>query len=411
MKPVWDAQIDQLRSSLESWRANEQRFPTNFVTSQGVTLNTADVGLSLREMFQTLKLVNESEIVDPILLGIHQPGVLNQIPNLIQGIANLINNSIPQYLDQIVQHVWAIRSSLVWLIPPSIQQVGTDLIKDIDLESKLKELAETTQLLSESVAESISSTAQIESYHKRATEILEQIHTFERDVANAKANAEAHAISVATINNSISSELSKLTTNTEKQQILQIEIEKLKESALETLANASKIALSDSFSKRKIELSTQRRNWGIAFGIGIAALFLTSIFLIKGAFDIPPLVSKGEIDLAALLSRTAVIGPMVWFTWFSARQYGHLLRLIEDYAFKEASALAFIGYRDEMGEDIEMIKYLQESAIKNFASQPTRIFDGNDHSSPMHELIDKAMEKGSLDKVIELLKALPSLKK
>ena len=58
-----------------------------------------------------------------------------------------------------------------------------------------------------------------------------------------------------------------------------------------------------------------------------------------------------------------------------------------------------------------MIKLLRESAINNFGKQPTRIFDKLDPASPLHELLDKALEKGAVDKFVELIKALVPGKK
>jgi type I restriction-modification system DNA methylase subunit len=85
--------------------------------------------------------------------------------------------------------------------------------------------------------------------------------------------------------------------------------------------------------------------------------------------------------------------------------------LIEDYAFKEASALAFVGYKREMGEVEEMLKLLRETAFKNFGASPTRMLSKSEPSSPLHELVDKALEnQGIFDKLLQLFKALKSVK-
>ena len=136
-------------------------------------------------------------------------------------------------------------------------------------------------------------------------------------------------------------------------------------------------------------------------------LALCNFLTTTGAINLPPLIRVDEtIDSWSVLARILLTGPAVWFTWFVARQYSHTMRLIEDYAFKEASALAFVGYKREMGEDEDMIKLLRETAIKNFGASPTRMLSVSEPSSPMHELIDKAFQKGGLEKVIEVLKAI-----
>jgi hypothetical protein len=60
-----------------------------------------------------------------------------------------------------------------------------------------------------------------------------------------------------------------------------------------------------------------------------------------------------------------------------------------------------------MGDDSEMLKLLRESAIKNFSSSPTRMLSKSEPSSPLHELVDKALEnQGIFDKLLQLFKAL-----
>jgi hypothetical protein len=60
-----------------------------------------------------------------------------------------------------------------------------------------------------------------------------------------------------------------------------------------------------------------------------------------------------------------------------------------------------------MGEDEEMLKLLRETAIKNFGASPTRMLSKSDPSSPVHELVDKALEnQGVFEKLIQLFKAL-----
>ncbi|OYQ18563.1 hypothetical protein CHR90_09810 [Elstera cyanobacteriorum] len=66
----------------------------------------------------------------------------------------------------------------------------------------------------------------------------------------------------------------------------------------------------------------------------------------------------------------------------------------EDYAFKEATAMAFVGYRNEMSQDADMLKLLQESAIRNFASSPLEAISKKDEvASPIHDLLEKSLSK------------------
>ena len=128
----------------------------------------------------------------------------------------------------------------------------------------------------------------------------------------------------------------------------------------------------------------------------------------NGYLQLPnPVSDEGKINAWAVIIRFSIMGPFVWLIWSGVRNYNVTTRLIEDYAFKEASALAFVGYKREMGDDAEMLKLLRESAIKNFGSSPTRMLSKSEPSSPLHELVDKALEnQGIFDKLLQLFKAL-----
>ena len=108
--------------------------------------------------------------------------------------------------------------------------------------------------------------------------------------------------------------------------------------------------------------------------------------------------------------RLALTAPFIWLGWFSARQHGFTSRLREDYAYKEASAKSFEGYKREAKEvDPEMLKKLLEQAIKNLGDNPIRIYDGkNNHPSPTHELFDSIMKDdksfGKLKEFLSLFK-------
>ena len=112
-------------------------------------------------------------------------------------------------------------------------------------------------------------------------------------------------------------------------------------------------------------------------------------------------------DWAQLPVRLALTAPLIWLGWFSAKQYGYTTRLMEDYAYKEASAKSFEGYKREAGEvDPEMLKNLLDTAIKNLGDNPIRIYSGHEnHASPLQELLEKSLKN---EKAMDLLKALIS---
>jgi hypothetical protein len=145
----------------------------------------------------------------------------------------------------------------------------------------------------------------------------------------------------------------------------------------------------------------------VVFVFGILLLLVViSIPTSTDYLKLPDFINTdGQVNAWVVVARMLFTGPEVWLAWFAARQYGFTMRLIEDYAFKEASALAFVGYKREMGDDLEMLKLLRETAIKNFGASPTRMLSKSESSSPIHEIDDKTLEnKGIFDKLLQLLR-------
>lgn len=404
MKPQWETHISQLEAAVELWRASLHKQPTTITTAQGINVPTEEISRMLEETLASIQQVGSSDYVNGILLSIHQNGVISQIPPLVAAITNATSNPSPSYVDQISQHLWNIRASLVWLLPSRITTPEmAEAIGNLDIQEKLASVRSLSSELSKAVSDSSSLLKQATEVHSQANTALEAIKGFERAGATAKTNTEASAATALTNKDAISEQLALLTDGLTRQKELQAKIEELKNQAVTTLESASKVGLASSFNSSRKRLQNSKRIWGGGFLLGIISLVFVTFFSQQ---MLPPLIKNDQIDIGALLTRFLLSGPLIWLGWFSARQYGHALRLIEDYAFKEASALAFIGYQREMTSDVDMIKLLRESAIRNFGSEPARVFVKADPASPLHELLDKAIEKGAVEKFIDLIRAL-----
>lgn len=150
---------------------------------------------------------------------------------------------------------------------------------------------------------------------------------------------------------------------------------------------------------------TNRRRWLIAPMVGWIAVFAGSIYglFYMGVTYLAPLIAAGNLE--QLPSRLALTAPFIWLGWFAAKQYGYTSRLREDYAYKEASAKCFEGYKREASQvNPEMLKNLLETAIKNLGDNPIRIYSGHEnHASPLHELLEKSLKD---EKLMDLFKAI-----
>ena len=197
----------------------------------------------------------------------------------------------------------------------------------------------------------------------------------------------------------------ELVASKKKQAELFAEFEAYRKKIDGLLGDANRTGMAASFTSRRKWLIAPLSGWLVLFGGSIAGLVFMGVTYIAPLLD-----PKNTFEWQQLPLRLALTAPFIWLGWFSARQHGFTSRLREDYAYKEASAKSFEGYKREAKEvDPEMLKKLLEQAIKNLGDNPIRIYDGkNNHPSPTHELFDSIMKDdksfGKLKKFLSLFK-------
>ena len=130
MRPQWDTQIGQLDEAINQIRSVFATLPQTFATAQGITATTEGLVLTLEELKAAMQQVNNSAEIDPILLGIHQNGVLSQIPNILAYAGQLLSNPSATVLDQIAQQTWSIRASATRWTPNSSLRLLTGCAKN-----------------------------------------------------------------------------------------------------------------------------------------------------------------------------------------------------------------------------------------------------------------------------------------
>lgn len=186
----------------------------------------------------------------------------------------------------------------------------------------------------------------------------------------------------------------ELVANKKTQVELFAEFEKYRVTIDDLIGDASRTGMAASFTSRRKWLIAPLSGWLLLFGGSIVGL------VYMGITYIAPLLldTTKTIPLEQLPMRLALTAPFIWLGWFSARQHGFTSRLREDYAYKEASAKSFEGYKRESKEvDDEMLKKLLEQAIENLGDNPIRIYDGkNNHSSPAQEFLEALIKDEKL---------------
>ena len=137
MKPQWENQIGILENALQQLRDLGSRLPATF-TIQGVTITANNLITSLIEIIGITKTIADSEDIDPILLAIHQPNLVANCNGIPQTMSNLSSSPQGTYLEQLANYTWSIRSSLMWLVKPSMPEHYFSSIKTADLIGKIE---------------------------------------------------------------------------------------------------------------------------------------------------------------------------------------------------------------------------------------------------------------------------------
>jgi len=261
--------------------------------------------------------------------------------------------------------------------------------QSIGIEAQLKTATEAAKASSTALAaieengqQAIDTIAAIDQHKTTATDDVAKIEASKKEVA---ADEEAIRNLVAEFTN-----LTKeLAANKQTQEALFDEFEKYRQKIDGLLGDANRTGMAASFTNRGSGLKWPLIGWLAIFGSSLGGLWYMGVTYIA-----PILNANSPTSWEQLPLRLALTAPFVWLGWFSARQYGFTSRLREDYAYKEASAKSFEGYKREAKEvDPEMLKKLLEQAITNLGDNPIRIYEGkNNHPSPTHELFDNLMK-------------------
>ncbi|MFM0321186.1 hypothetical protein [Caballeronia glebae] len=444
---------DQLKAAKAKWDEMKAGLPPTVQVQNNVSV-TPDVITEWFAFCVNGVFMVESGSQDAGMMAIHWVNVVNAVQQVGSYMSTAGQNGAPwlaQTCSTLHAYLWSTRSSLTWLLPPSLggEEAQFPRLKEILANADLI-VALTKRAVNES--EQIThSLTQAETVREKALETVEKINGYERSASNAQTMATASAATAESERQRVDQQVVELSGASEKQKALFEEFENYREIVEGTIQGASKVALAKSFQSRREGLARSQRNWAWVFGFGIVALCgsgfaiahevlstmqsnaaglsaLTASVASSGASStsaesaasaasalnqVAASSLKSDIlSVAGLLLRFVVVSPIIWLTWFAARQYGHCLRLGEDYAFKEAAAHAFVGYRSEMGDDPEMIKLLREYAIKNFGANPTRVLSKSEPVTPLSDVFEHAFEKVNPDKLIDMLKeAISSAKK
>lgn len=225
---------------------------------------------------------------------------------------------------------------------------------------------------------------------KKATLNTEATQTDSTESEAALAQAQDDAKKIRDLTSELTALKGELEDNRIAQEALFDQLDGYQKKIGGLLGDANRVGLGAAFRSRKLELQDPMKWWLILFGFSIIGI------VAMGVVYFAPILETGKLE--QLPFRLALVSPLIWLGWFSAKHYGYTARLREDYAFKEASAMSFEGYKREASEaGVEMQEKLLDSSIKNFSDNPIRIYNGHEnHASPLHEVLDRSMKDQKL---------------
>ena len=407
MKPIWGEIPLQLKTAYDQIEKALPNLPN--ITYNVLAFSPQEMLNSFRLLIEQMDATQNID-VDAVLFAVHAPNIITQMPNFISIVNTYVaQGGISPYSEQLVNHIWSFFSSLSYILPADRVSKPLHAVITKDSKTQLSELQKLNAILEKSYEHINLHQKKIDKVKHDIEIVLQGAKQDAEEAANAKTNAEKNVLQSATSRDTFEQLLLDVEAGKLAADSLLIELKKLKDDAETVLGLASQGALAKAFENRKDTLLIAQKQWVQYFGAGLLGLFTLTLVSVALSefFHLPPVFKDGGFDTWGVVLRVLLGSPILWFTWFAVRQFGNNVALIEDYAFKEASALAFVGYKKDMEDDVEMLKLLRESAIHNFAAAPSRLISKSEAASPLHDIFEKAMnDKNSSKKLIEILKAL-----
>lgn len=412
--------ITNFNTAQESWSTAGPSLPS---LPNGVAVD--DVSRSFQEISTLLSAIQVAE-VDGLAWAIQKANIESLATQLNQAITPYVGNpaQVAANTPNICAWLWSLRSVALSLIPihPQSERLSPDFVSEFSarLEEMQRQFVEA-QGIRDNVKRSEESAllwlreiathkSQAGSDIEEVQKLLATIQAHEREAGTAKTNASGSAATATTETAAVAKLCLEIGESVSKKDALFSEFETRRLEIAGLLENANKVGLARSFQDKRRKSTFTWAAWAVLFVLGIGGLMAI------GLLQLIPLLNTTTPDPTAVAVRILVTSPLIWLTWFAARQYGHALRISEDYGFKEAAAMAFTGYRNEVASDAEMLKLLQESAIRNFGSNPAELLlKRPDAASPLHDALERALEKLEPKQVMEavtnLVASLPKVGK
>ncbi|MBI4654517.1 MAG: hypothetical protein HY752_05940 [Nitrospirae bacterium] len=356
-------------------------------------------------------LFNNLEAISKYLVGL--TGGTDQITNLTDTIEQL-NTAIWQFgFHNLSEEVLGYQTKLnqLKIQDVEIKRIKNDLEGGLNLKNKLEiflgEVEKTTEKLqsittssdenAKKINDNLTQSAEI---NQKATQILSAIQQTEKGAKELSSTMETLKGKVdnwAKEIKELSEKSEKIKEDlTEREKKLNLLIENTDNTLKrveDLLPGATSAGLASSFRQRKEDITKSKKYWVVGFVGSLIFLVLMVSWIIYAFTE-----HIGKVEWwAYLLQRVPLTFPLIWLGWFFERNYGHKIRLEEDYAFKESISRAFEGYKKQMQEvDPEVaLPRLCDRTISILSETPLRVFERKtSDETPANSFLERFMPKG-----------------
>lgn len=171
------------------------------------------------------------------------------------------------------------------------------------------------------------------------------------------------------------------------------ELKKQVEANIQTIkenfeGQAGRIGMEKAFRTASNRIMKGRRWAFVGFILGLILLFSVGCFLLFSNLDSVNEQGRWSVqELVHTAGRYLAVAAIVWWTWFIAKRFAQLVKIEEDYSFKETMVLSYKGYHEEVEGNEELCRELLQLTIKMFAENPTRLLEKRECALPVQELV------------------------
>lgn len=281
------------------------------------------------------------------------------------------------------------------------EQLQTEVTALLAIRDELKTKLDAVVAADKSAQESLESVVEAEkditSIQSKSSASFEVTSKYEQQIADAKEAAVQNSSEISSIaarGKKAISELDDaqraLAEVTDETSNLQSKCSELNEEITRTLEAANRVGMAGSFNSRKEELKIGLILWATCFVASICSILGIGLWMIYPYLG----QSALEMRIEEIGLKIIVVAPLIWLAWMSARQYGYISRIREDYSFKFATAMAFEGYKKQAQEiNDELLNQLLKQAIETVGQNPIRLYSSKgNHATPAHEALDGAFD-------------------